>query len=339
MTASALPSGRTSARTRSMPAARAIASAVRRLSPVSMTTSSPSRWSSATASTEPGLERVGDGDDGRPAARRGRRRPASCRPRPARRRRPAATPTSIPAASRKPGATDQDRRPVDGRPDARHRRSPRRRSPRAGRGRASRSPRARWRRRADARSRARRPRRARGARSSAGAPAARTTSRDPRLALGERAGLVEHDRPDRAEPLERLGVAEQDAGLGALARADHDRGRRGEPERAGAGDDQDGDGVEQREVEGGRRADDEPDDERQRREPEHGRDEVAGDDVGQALDRRPRALGLGHEPDDPGEHGVRADPRRPEGQRPGRVERAADDQVARRAWRRAGSRR
>ena len=77
----------------------------------------------------------------------------------------------------------------------------------------------------------------------------RTTSVTRRPALGERAGLVEHDHPHGAEPLESLGVAEQDPGLGALARADHDRGRRGEPEGARAGDDQDRDGVEQREVE------------------------------------------------------------------------------------------
>ena len=53
LTAAALPSGRTSARTRSMPSVRAIASAVRRLSPVSITTCNPRRWSSATAAAEP----------------------------------------------------------------------------------------------------------------------------------------------------------------------------------------------------------------------------------------------------------------------------------------------
>ena len=65
--------GRTSASTRSMPTGRAIASAVRRLSPVSIATASPSRCSSATASAEPGLERVGDGDDARRPGRRSRR--------------------------------------------------------------------------------------------------------------------------------------------------------------------------------------------------------------------------------------------------------------------------
>ena len=75
------------------------------------------------------------------------------------------------------------------------------------------------------------------------------------------------------------------------------------------------DRVEQREVERRLRAEGEPDDERERGEAEDGRHEVAGDDVGQALDRRPGALGLGHEPDDLGEHRVGADPGRPERQR------------------------
>ena len=41
-----------------------------------------------------------------------------------------------------------------------------------------------------------------------------------------------------ARALERLAAADQDAVLGGLARADHDRGRRGQAERARAGDDQ-----------------------------------------------------------------------------------------------------
>ena len=65
----------------------------------------------------------------------------------------------------------------------------------------------------------------------------------------------------------------------------------------------------------------------------------AGDHVGEALDRRPRALRVRDEPDDLGEDRVGADARRAEGERAGRVERAADDQVAAAACRPAGSRR
>ena len=95
------------------------------------------------------------------------------------------------------------------------------------------------------------------------------------LALGQGAGLVEHDGLDRAQPLERLGVAEQDPVLGALAGADHDRGGGREAEGAGAGDDQHGDRVEQREVERGLRPEREPDHEREGREGQDRGHEVA----------------------------------------------------------------
>ena len=58
------------------------------------------------------------------------------------------------------------------------------------------------------------------------------------LAFGQRAGLVDHQRVDLLHALQRLGVLDQHAGLRAAADADHDRHRRREPERAGAGDDQ-----------------------------------------------------------------------------------------------------
>ena len=57
----------------------------------------------------------------------------------------------------------------------------------------------------------------------------------------DRAGLVEHDRVDAARRLEHLGALDQDAELGAAAGADEQRRRRGESERARAGDDQHGD--------------------------------------------------------------------------------------------------
>ena len=46
----------------------------------------------------------------------------------------------------------------------------------------------------------------------------------------------------------------------------------------------------------------------------------AGHGVGEALDRRPRALRLGHQADDLGEDRVAADARRADGQRAGRVD-------------------
>jgi hypothetical protein len=53
-------------------------------------------------------------------------------------------------------------------------------------------------------------------------------------------------RIDPLHALERLGVLDQHAGLRAAADADHDRHRRGEAERARAGDDQHRDGGDQR---------------------------------------------------------------------------------------------
>ena len=99
---------------------------------------------------------------------------------------------------------------------------------------------------ADARWRARRWRQAAGFRSSS-KPGAGTIAVDLRLALGQRARLVDHQRVDLLHPLQRLGVLDQHAGLRAAADADHDRHRRREPERAGAGDDQHADGGDQAE--------------------------------------------------------------------------------------------
>ena len=70
--------------------------------------------------------------------------------------------------------------------------------------------------------------------------------RDRRRAAGDRAGLVEDDRGDPLRMLERRAVADQDARLGALAGADHDRRRRGQAHGARAGDDQHGDRGRQR---------------------------------------------------------------------------------------------
>ena len=68
-----------------------------------------------------------------------------------------------------------------------------------------------------------------------------------RLALGQRAGLVDHQRVDLLHALQRLGVLDQHAGLRAAADADHDRHRRRQSERAGTGDDQHADGGDEAE--------------------------------------------------------------------------------------------
>jgi hypothetical protein len=143
-----------------------------------------------------------------------------------------------------------------------------------------------------------------------------------------RAGLVEDDDVGLSEPFERFGIPEQDPVLCALPGADHDRRRRGEPEGARAGDDQDGDRVHERQVEGGLRPDHEPGHERQAGQPEDHRDEDTGDRIRQALDGGSRPLGFLDEAHDLGEHRLRAHPGGLVGEGPRAIERPPDDLVA-----------
>ena len=147
-------------------------------------------------------------------------------------------------------------------------------------------------------------------------------------AVGQRARLVEDDRVDLVEGLQALPALDQDAPLGPLARADHDGRRRRQAQGAGAGDDQDGDEIEQGEDEARRRAEEGPDDEGQDGDADDGGHEVAGDDVGQPLDRRLGALGLLDQLDDLGQGGVLADPDGPEAEAAPLVDRRPDDGVA-----------
>ena len=127
--------------------------------------------------------------------------------------------------------------------------------------------------------------------------------------------------------LERLAAAEEDPGLRAATGAGHDRRRRGQAHRAGAGDDDDADERGQGEGQPRLGPEYEPGDER-----EHGDDEDRGhehlaDPVGQALDRRLRALGMLDERDDPGERRIGPDSRRTEDERPGAIQRGPDHLV------------
>ena len=224
-------------------ACRATASAVARLSPVSITTCTPFRAQERAAPRGvDGLDGVGHADQ------------AATRP---------STATNITvcafAAQRLgPRAEPSGRRPPGPRGALvaeRHARarprgpSPPARSPSEtprparARGRAARR-RPRWPRPADARWRAR------------GCAASRSTSssdiarrrghrRERRLALGQGARLVDDERVDLLQRLQGLGVLDQHTGGGAATGADHDRHGRREPERAGARDDEHGHRVHQ----------------------------------------------------------------------------------------------
>ena len=113
---------------------------------------------------------------------------------------------------------------------------------------------------------------------------------DLRLAFGERAGLVDHQRVDLFHALERLGVLDQHAQLRAAADADHDRHRRGQTERAGAGDDQHAHRGHQPEGEARLRPERRPGREGDERHRDHRRHEPCGDAIGQPLDRRAAPL-------------------------------------------------
>ena len=73
-----------------------------------------------------------------------------------------------------------------------------------------------------------------------------------RPARGQGAGLVEHHRVGRGEPLQRRRRLEQHAPAQQPAAGQHLHRRHGQAQRAGAGDDQHRDGVEQRRLPGAR---------------------------------------------------------------------------------------
>jgi hypothetical protein len=113
-----------------------------------------------------------------------------------------------------------------------------------------------------------------------------------RLSLRQGARLVDDDRGDLLEPLERSGVLDQDALAGASPDPDHDRHRRSEPERARTGDDQhrhgDHDGVRKLR----RRPDERPHDRRGDRDDDDRRHEDGRDLVDEPLHGGARALRL-----------------------------------------------
>jgi hypothetical protein len=215
-----------------MPRRRATARAVVRLSPVSMTTRIFSRAQRLKRRRRRRLHRVGDGEDAGGAAveREEDRRRAVRRCRSA---SPSSAAVSTPCSPRKPRcpAPACGPRPCRPRPCRSANRSPRPRPGRAALGR-----------RGDDGQRQRML-----ARRSTLA-ASRSTSASSKPVAGTIAppwacprSACRSCRPPACRPfqaLQRLGVLDQHAGLGAAADADHDRHRRGEAERAGTGDDQ-----------------------------------------------------------------------------------------------------
>ena len=143
---------------------------------------------------------------------------------------------------------------------------------------------------------------------------------------GDRAGLVEGDELDAARVLDRLGVFEQDAVLRAHAVADHDGDGGREAQRAGTGDDENGDRALQRvdNVLSG----DQPSDQDDDGDADDGGNEDGGDPVSDAGDWGLGGRRVGDHPDDLGERRVLADAGGPRADEAGLVDRGGGDAVA-----------
>ncbi len=118
------------------------------------------------------------------------------------------------------------------------------------------------------------------------------------------AGLVEHDRVDPVAVLQDVGAVHEQSECRAAAAGDEQRDGRGEPERAGARDDQHGDARENAPfgLSGG-----DPAERRERRDGDHDRNEDRRDAVGEALDLGLGGLRVFDELDQMGQRGVRTD--------------------------------
>ena len=123
-----------------------------------------------------------------------------------------------------------------------------------------------------------------------------------RLAQRERAGLVEHDRVDLGQPLERVGRLDDDARAEQAAGRRHLHRRHGQRQRARAGDDEHRDRERQRLLPAGTR--EHPAEERDRAEDVHGRRIEARGAVGEPHVAPARLLGGVHQPGDLGNQRV-----------------------------------
>ena len=151
----------------------------------------------------------------------------------------------------------------------------------------------------------------------------RSDGHELRLALRQRPGLVDDNRRHLLEHLQRFGVPHQNAELRTPSRPHHNRHRRGEAERTGTGDDEHGDGIDQRMDEPRFRSVDRPHAEGDRGNSDHGGNKPPGHLVRETLNGRPRPLRFGDQPDDLGQKRVAADPLRLHHQYAGAIDGAA----------------
>ncbi len=127
-----------------------------------------------------------------------------------------------------------------------------------------------------------------------------------RFAFRQRAGFIDNQRVHLAQVLDRGGIAKQHPLRRTLAGGHHDRHRGGQPQGAGAGNDQHRHGIDQPKNPTGLRAKPTPGQEGQQSDGHHGDDKVARHHVGHALHGGAGALRLRHHLHDLRQHGGRA---------------------------------
>ena len=148
-----------------------------------------------------------------------------------------------------------------------------------------------------------------------------------RFAFRQRAGLVHDQRVHLAEVLDCRRVSEQHTLRRCLAGGDHDGHRRGQTQRARAGNDEHRHGIDQAEHPARLRPEHAPHDKGQQRDADDSHDKVARHLVGHALHRCLGPLRLHDHLHDAREHGLRADFLGTHHQRAVGVQRRADQLV------------
>src|SRR5260370_36679032 len=114
------------------------------------------------------------------------------------------------------------------------------------------------------------------------------------LAFSESAGLVDNDDIDLLQGFQGLGIFDEDTFSGAAADAYHDGHGSGEAQCARTGDDKNGDRVHETVCETRLRTEHRPAEKGESSNRDDGRDEIAGDFIGQALNGGAAALRACH---------------------------------------------
>ena len=159
-------------------------------------------------------------------------------------------------------------------------------------------------------------------------PFRRKKIRHLRLALGDRAGLVENDDLRSSEKLQRFTGFKKDSVPGAESVSDHDRHGRRESQRAGAGNYKDGNCALQRK---GKVlvAEYQPSEEHEKRNPDDRRNKYAGNPVRYPCDRGLGRRRVRNHLNDFGERRILSDARRPAAKIARGVDRCRTDRAAR----------